>query len=178
MNEIVNTQTLLFLKSIQIGILFAVIYDLVRIFRKIIPHPNWLVQLEDSLYWLACAFIGFGILYIHNYGDIRLFIFLGMILGAVFYLLTLSIIFMRIATYIIELLRSIITYIVRIVSIPVKWCIGLLKIPVKIMYAYCNYLKAESNRKKKKMKQKYYYQQADKQTQKYIEKYSKPSDQN
>ena len=137
MNEIVNTQTLLFIKAVEIGILLGMFYDLIRIFRKIIKHPNWLLQLEDILYWVICMGISFGILYIHNFADIRIFVFIGMILGATLYFCTFSILFMKIATWLIDLIRRIILEIIRIVSIPIKWLIGLIKIPLRLFRHQC-----------------------------------------
>ncbi|MGL5674878.1 MAG: spore cortex biosynthesis protein YabQ [Cellulosilyticaceae bacterium] len=164
MNEIVNTQTLLFIRAIEIGILFGMVYDLVRIFRKIIPHPNWLVQLEDSLYWLACMFIGFSILYIHNFAEIRLFVFLGMILGGILYLATFSIVFMKIATWIIEWMRRIIKAIIEAVLVPIRWLIGLIKIPLRFISR--QYIRANTYRRKqvKKAGRKWQYIKADMKT--------------
>lgn len=161
MNEIINQQTLLFVKSIQIGIMIAVLYDLIRIFRKMIKHPNWMVQVEDVLYWLMCILIGFSSLYMHNYGDIRLFIFIGMILGAIFYFATLSVFFMKIATWIIELAKQVIHYVIHMLSIPIKWLIRLLMIPVRFVERQLHSLCGYGKRKNKDIRRKYYYHHND-----------------
>ncbi|MGL4362859.1 MAG: spore cortex biosynthesis protein YabQ [Cellulosilyticaceae bacterium] len=129
MNEMVNVQTLLFIKAIEIGIIMGMIYDIIRIIRKIVIHPNWLVQAEDALYWISCIGIGFTALYIHNFAEIRVFVFIGMILGAILYFATVSIIFMKVATWIINLMRKIISELIRILSIPLRFIIRLLSIP-------------------------------------------------
>lgn len=133
MNEIVMTQAMLFVTCIFIGIIMGMLYDLIRIFRKIIPHSNWSVQVEDMIYWITCALIGFAILYMHNYGQIRFFVFIGIILGSVFYFCTFSIIFMKFATWLIELIKHMVRTLVHIVSIPVKWVIGIIKIPIRML---------------------------------------------
>ena len=109
MNEMVSSQSMLFLASVEIGVLMGVLFDLIRIFRKILKHPNFLVQIEDMLYWIICALLGFYRLYICNYAAIRPYICIGIILGAVFYLLTFSIIFMKIATAIIKYVKSLVS---------------------------------------------------------------------
>lgn len=165
MNEIVNAQTLLFIRAIEIGILLGMFYDLIRIFRKIIPHPNWLVQIEDITYWLICMFLAFSILYMHNFADIRFFVFIGMILGGIFYLCTFSIMFMKIATWVIELMRQVIAYIIKILLIPIRWIIGLIKIPLRAIDKQCKRAKRYSKGQMKKARRRWYYVQADIKTQ-------------
>ena len=55
------------------GLCLIVVYDILRIIRIVIPHPNILVGIEDILYWI-CASIGmFFVLYKGNDGVIRFF---------------------------------------------------------------------------------------------------------
>lgn len=161
MNELVNTQTLLFIRCIEIGILMGMIYDLIRIFRKIINHYNWVVQVEDALYWLACSFIGFGILYMHNYADIRFFGVVGMILGGIFYLCTFSIVFIKIATWVIDRVKRAINYIVHILSIPLKWLIKTLIIPVKWLGKCLGIANEHQKKEIKKLRRRWYHKKAD-----------------
>lgn len=161
MNEIVTTQTSLFLISIEIGIVLGMLYDLIRIFRKIIKHVVWLVQIEDIVYWISCAFIGFGILYVHNYSQIRFFVFIGMALGALFYFCTFSLLFMKIATWLIEVVKKIIRYIVNLISIPIKLFIKLIKIPIRGILGLLNLVQAYQKMKIREFKRKLYYKQSD-----------------
>ncbi|MEG0014651.1 MAG: spore cortex biosynthesis protein YabQ [Cellulosilyticaceae bacterium] len=161
MNELVNTQTMLFIKCIEIGILMGMIYDLIRIFRKIINHYNWVVQVEDALYWIICSFIGFAILYMHNYADIRFFGLMGMVLGGIMYLCTLSILFMKVATWVIDLLKKVISYILHILSIPIKWLLTLLSIPLKWMRKSLGIANNRQKQEIRKLRRKWYYKKAD-----------------
>lgn len=161
MNEIVNTQTFLFIKAIEIGILLGMLYDLVRIFRKIIKHPNWLVQIEDILYWGIGIAISFGVLYIHNFANIRFFVFIGMVLGGIFYLSTFSILFMKVATWLIDFLRYIIVYIIKMVLIPIGWLISMIKIPLYFVLSKLRQLNQYKNIQQRKVRRKWYYIQSD-----------------
>lgn len=161
MNELVNTQTLLFIKCIQIGILMGMIYDLIRIFRKIINHYNWIVQVEDALYWVVCSFIGFAILYMHNYADIRFFGLFGMILGGIMYLCTFSIIFMKIATWVIDLVKKVISYILHILSIPIRWLIKLACVPLKWIKRCLGTANNKQKQEVRKLRRKWYHKKAD-----------------
>lgn len=161
MNELVNTQTLLFIRCIEIGILMGMIYDLIRIFRKIINHYNWIVQVEDGLYWIGCSFIGFGILYMHNYADIRLFGIIGIILGGIFYLCTFSILFMKIATWIIDIIKKILGYVIHILSIPIKWILRTLIIPIQYIMKKLGLVNQKQRKRMKKIKRNWYQKKAD-----------------
>lgn len=79
MNQIVNDQALLFITCIEIGVIIGMFFDIIRILRKLIKHPDFLVQIEDALYWVICALIGFYMLYVNNYGAIRPFVFIGIL---------------------------------------------------------------------------------------------------
>ena len=161
MNEIVNTQTLLFIKAIEIGILLGMFYDLIRIFRKIIKHPNWMLQLEDALYWMICIAITFGILYVHNFAQLRFFVFVGMILGAILYLCTFSILFMKIATWLINLIQRFILWLVHLVLIPIRWLINLVKIPLHFLGRKWRELMGYRKKKSRQLRRAWYYKEAD-----------------
>lgn len=161
MNEIVNAQILLFLTSIEIGIILGMVYDLVRIFRKLVKHFDWLIQIEDFLYWISCALIGFGILYMHNYSAIRGFIFLGMILGSILYFCTFSILFMKLATWIIDVIKKILNLLIHIFSIPIRGFIKILKIPLEMIGKLFGIFSVYSNIQKHKVLRKWYFKRAD-----------------
>lgn len=161
MNQVVNTQTVLFLNCILIGVIMGMLYDLIRIFRKIIPHPNWSVQVEDTIYWICCALIGFAILYMHNYGQIRFFVFIGIILGAILYFCTFSIVFMKFATWLIEVIKHILRTLIHIISIPIKWIINVIKIPLRMLKRVGIRLDNKRKWQMKKVQRKLYFKNAD-----------------
>ena len=39
------------------GILIVILYDLLRILRRVFSHGVWAVAIEDLCYWLAAAFL-------------------------------------------------------------------------------------------------------------------------
>lgn len=168
MNQVVSAQTILFMTSVEIGILMGMFFDLIRILRKIVKHPNFLVQIQDMLYWIICSFVSFYLLYICNYAEIRPFIFIGILLGATIYFLTLSIIFMKIATLIIHYLKMLIGKIIRIILIPLKALIKVIKVPIRYIskkwhhFLYLNKLRYRQYRRIK------YEQKADKKVEHYL----------
>ncbi len=68
------------------GILMMVLYDIIRIFRRLIPHNITAVAIEDILYWLVCGVLIFRMLYLENSGAIRGFAIAAVIMGMLLYL--------------------------------------------------------------------------------------------
>ncbi|MDF2613237.1 MAG: Spore cortex biosynthesis protein YabQ-like protein [Clostridia bacterium] len=133
------------------------LFDLIRISRKIIKHANFLVQAEDLIYWIICALVGFYMLYINNYAAIRPFVFIGILLGALLYFASFSIIFMKIATAVIHYVRALIKHLIRFLGIPAKWLIRLIKIPLKYFYTKYDQVHNYKKRKLRKLSRKWYY---------------------
>jgi spore cortex biosynthesis protein YabQ len=67
------------------GLFLGASYDLLRLLRGLIPHGDFLVNLEDLLYWLYAALVVFYMLYEKNDGQLRGYVFLGLVLGMALY---------------------------------------------------------------------------------------------
>ncbi|OOO00348.1 MAG: hypothetical protein ATN35_07700 [Epulopiscium sp. Nele67-Bin004] len=169
-NQLVNTQALLFLECIKIGILMGMFYDLIRISRKLIKHPDIFVQIEDFLYWIVCSLFSFSLLYMHNYANIRVFAFAGIVLGAGLYFLSFSIVFMKIATQVIQWLRKVIKYLIHIIMIPVSWIVILVGIPLKALKKLLIKYNRKSYEKMKDVRRDLQIKNADVKTEVYVRK--------
>lgn len=66
------------------------IYDLLRIIRRIVPHGVWAVALEDVAYWITTALLVFQLLYRENDGAVRGYALLAVAVGMMLYHQTLS----------------------------------------------------------------------------------------
>lgn len=178
MNQVVTSQASLFITSIQIGILMGIFFDLIRVFRKILPHPNFLVQIEDMLFWIICGFVGFYRLYICNYADIRPYILLGIVLGGIFYLSTFSILFMKIAIMVIDFIKDVIHKVMKHIIVPflrfikhiIVCTIDWLILPIKYIIKKGQHLLYLNKLLYRQFKRKQYEKKADKRTERYIKK--------
>lgn len=141
----ISQQALLFFTCVKTGIVMGMLYDLIRVFRKIIPHPNWVVQIEDLLYWIACGCFSFVMIYWENYGQIRGFVFMGILIGITLYFSTASILFMNIATRVINWVKKVISKMIHFILIPIKCIISNIQI-------HRQKLKAKRKRCKDKIK--------------------------
>ncbi len=95
------------------GIAVVSMYDVLRIFRRIIIHGVIAVGIEDFIYWVGCSFFVFHMIYIRNDGIIRGFAILAIVLGMVIYNVTIS-------SFLVKYLSMILNKIMRIVIMPIK----------------------------------------------------------
>lgn len=83
-------ETLFLYHSVLLGIFVAVIYDLLRVLRRVIKHNRFFISLEDIVYWIFCALRVFYLLYRESSGVLRWFSILGIALGMFLYLISIS----------------------------------------------------------------------------------------
>lgn len=79
-----------FLKSVAGGMIILVVYDLLRIVRRVVKHSVPAVAAEDLLYWIGCGIFLFQMLYRANNGVIRWFCLFAIALGMVVYNFSIS----------------------------------------------------------------------------------------
>ena len=105
----VNNQTNLFLIFIVNGIIIGLLFDFFRILRKTFKTSDIITYIEDIIFWILTGFIILYSTFTFNNGEIRLFLFLGIILGVILYILFIS-------SYIIKINVSIINYLKKIMK--------------------------------------------------------------
>lgn len=90
------------LVSIAAGAFMAFVYDVLRLFRRLVRHGRFAVDLEDILYWTACFGLSFTLLYYGNNGVIRFAAVLGAALGMFGYAVTAGRFFVRFSFWVID----------------------------------------------------------------------------
>ena len=79
-----------FLYSIVLGIIFALVYEIFRVIRKLKKHSTISVFVQDILYFAVISVVTFLFFLSRTNGEIRLFIIIGISLGYLFYFLLVS----------------------------------------------------------------------------------------
>ena len=82
MSAFIHHELLLLLRTIVVGAVLLLCYDLLAAFRNVFAHSDKAVGTEDILYWLCCAFFVFSEIYRSNEGILRFFLVLGFLSGA------------------------------------------------------------------------------------------------
>lgn len=90
MADLIYDEVELFTVCLLLGAALAAVYDGIRIFRMLFRHSDWLVDVEDLAYWILTGWMVFRTLFYYNRGALRGYAFLGLFLGVVIYMLTLS----------------------------------------------------------------------------------------
>lgn len=85
MEEFIVREARLFLDSMFTGLVIMALYDLLRLFRRIVRHKNIFVGIEDFLFWNMAGIFIFALIYSENDGRIRWFIVVGICIGAWLY---------------------------------------------------------------------------------------------
>ncbi len=73
------------LHAMYIGFYITFVYDLLRIFRRVIPHKAIFVSIEDLLFWVYCSITVFLLLYREGNGTLRWFAVAGALVGMLLY---------------------------------------------------------------------------------------------
>lgn len=114
-----SNQTLAFLHACLLGAAMGVFYDVFRILRIAIPTRKGVVFAQDVVFFLLCAVATFLFLLSEIDGVVRVFLFIGELLGAVLYYFTLGQLVMKVSKTIIEVVKAILRFIVRYLLAPI-----------------------------------------------------------
>ena len=123
----INNQLFLFLLSVFFGFVIGFFYDFLVIFRKIIKHFKFMVQIEDLIYWTISALLLFFIMLKENHGEIRGFLILRSFIGMILYFSAVSKIFLKISDKILSLIKKILIVTFKILFTPIGYVLKLFK---------------------------------------------------
>lgn len=83
------------LHALYMGIFITFVYDLLRIFRRVVPHRGFFVSAEDLLFWVYCGGEVFLLMYHESDGTLRWFAVLGALAGMLLYRKLVSPLFVK-----------------------------------------------------------------------------------
>lgn len=119
-----QNQAYLFIVFILNGFLIGLLFDTFRVFRKSFKTNDFLTQVQDTIFWVLTGLILIYSIFKFNNGNIRAYIFIGVVLGAIIYLLLFSKLFIKISVSIISWIKKIIIF---IIIKPVKYLVKLFR---------------------------------------------------
>jgi spore cortex biosynthesis protein YabQ len=99
------------------GIALGVVYDTYRVVCGQLRASRWILSLLDLLYWVFATVFVFRVLYYSNQGELRVFVFFGLILGTLFYFWIISSITVRFVVWLIKVIKALIRFVLRCVHI-------------------------------------------------------------
>lgn len=103
------------------GALIGILFDIFRIIRRSFKTADFITYIEDICFWLLAGLILLFSIFTFNNGELRLYVFLGILFGTLIYLLTLSKYFILIFVKIITFIKKILWYpISKIIQVSTK----------------------------------------------------------
>ena len=99
-------ENMFLLYALIMGIFITFVYDLLRIFRRVVPHNRFWVSAEDLGFWIYCAAQVFLLMYHESNGSLRWFAVLGAMVGMMVYKKTISVILVKYVSLVLSKILS------------------------------------------------------------------------
>jgi spore cortex biosynthesis protein YabQ len=113
-------ENIFLLYALLMGIFITFVYDILRIFRRVIPHGNWLISLEDIGFWIYCSVKVFLLMYHESNGTLRWFAVLGAMVGMVLYKVLISPLFVKYASLLLKTVLGVLVKVVKFLFKPLS----------------------------------------------------------
>lgn len=139
MNLFVENQLLIFSFACALGVLLSLVYDMIRIIRRIVKHSRSIVGIEDILFFICASLIIFKYTLETNDGMMRGFIFVGIAIGSTLYFLLFSSLIIK---YITKSIKGILN--------GIKICILAILKPFGILFKPINFVSKKTKKSLKK----------------------------
>ena len=90
MDNSIDVQLYIFLTLFYDGLIIGLLFDMYRVFRLYYKPNKIITFIQDLLFWIVIVAVTFYFLLKSNSGELRGYNFVGLILGVVLYMYTLS----------------------------------------------------------------------------------------
>jgi spore cortex biosynthesis protein YabQ len=131
----VADQIIVFIMLVILGSLIGVLFEIYRVLRRVHGLKKWGTNLGDALFWILTTSITYIFLLTCLWGEVRVYVFISMLVGFILYKRYLSS-FMRQRIFeIYSLLSRIVIVMVNIMIISIKKLISIFFIPVGVLVA-------------------------------------------
>lgn len=105
----------------------GILFEVYRVLTGQLRVPRWLISILDLIYWGVVTVSVFRVLYYSNQGQLRLFIFIGLLAGGTFYWA-----FLREGT--VYVIRAIIRFIIWLVKLLRRLIEIFIIKPIQLLY--------------------------------------------
>lgn len=118
-------------QSLLLGGGIIILYDCLRILRRVIKHSRIFITGEDILYWIICGFLIFRMFHNENDGVLRGFSAIGIVSGMIICQCTISKLLVK---YLSLIINKLINYIAKLIRVLLKPFSYVCRKSRKIMY--------------------------------------------
>ena len=101
-------QLISFIYFIIIGVILSIIFDIFRILRRTMKTSDIVTNIQDILFCIISGIIILLSIFMFNNGELRLYIFIGISIGVILYMIFISKYFIKFNVAIINLIKKIV----------------------------------------------------------------------
>ena len=112
----IDSQIKIFAIFILDGLLIGLLFDFFRIVRKAIKTSNLITYIQDITFWILTGILIIYTIFVYNDGQIRLYMFLAILIGVIIYFITISKKIFNISLKFIELFKKLF----KLLILPIK----------------------------------------------------------
>lgn len=142
-------QAYIFLIFVINGFLIGILFDIFRILRKSFKTKDIITYIEDILFWILTGLLLLYSIFTFSNGELRLYMFLGVFIGCILYMILISQYFIKINVKIILFTKGIVYKIFYILTFPIRL---LLKILKKFLFKPIHFLTINTKKIQKNIK--------------------------
>lgn len=102
------------------GVIIGLVFDMYRVARGITKPPKIISHILDLIIWFILALLVFVLLLFSNWGEVRFYVFLSLVIGLVFYFKFCSSTVIKILLKIVALVKKIAATIIKLLLYPLK----------------------------------------------------------
>lgn len=132
----VANQVVAFLLLIVLGNLVGVFFDIYRVFRRVRRLKKWGTNIGDAIFWILVTSITYLFLLYYTWGEVRLYVFIAMVMGLCLYIRLFSKYVCRSFLRAHSIFSKIIKITTNIFSVPLKILTGMLLFPVRFVVSF------------------------------------------
>lgn len=131
--------------TITLGFFIGILFDVYRVFSHSLHPSRIIIQIMDLLFWTGLSGLVFIVLFLGNRGEVRVYVFIGLLIGVFFYFRWLSrkmvLWINRILRWVCKIIGGPIYWMRRIVIVPVGWISMQFKKLLSPVINIANYIK-------------------------------------
>ncbi len=101
---------------ITTGISIGLLFDIFRILRKSFHTADWITYIQDVLFWMLAGSMMLFSIFTFNHGEIRSYVFIGILIGVVIYMLAISKLIVKSSVIIILFVKKILSYPIHLIE--------------------------------------------------------------
>ena len=99
-----------------IGIVLGILLDIFRILRRSFKTSDFITYLEDIVFWILTGFIVLFSIFKFNNGEIRIYVFLGIFIGIILHIITISHYFIKYSVLVIGFIKKVFLIPIRFIT--------------------------------------------------------------